>query len=428
MVATDWSGMTAVTVAGGGLAGLVAARRLAADGHDVTLFERDATVGGRVSTEHRDGFTLDRGFQVLFTSYPAVRDELDLDALNLRAFSPGAVLARPGKRTTLADPLRDPRAFPASLRNRDVTIGDKLRILKLRYDLSRKPITEILREDGEDIESFLTRRGFSEQFRRHFAAPFYGGITLDRSLSSSHLVFEYTFKMLSTGNIVVPAAGMEAIPQQLAEHARDAGAQIETGTEITSFSREGNGVLVTADGETLSTDAVVVATDPKSARELTGCASIPTDGAGCVTQYFSVPDTLDLRTNGRLLLNTVDDRPNQIAPLSTVAPEYAPAGRQLLSATFLGQPDADDEALAADVREALDSWYPENSFADLELLETHRIPFAQFAQPPGFTEGLPDVDTPDGPVYFAGEYTEWSSIQGAMESGRRAARVLNRNH
>jgi monoamine oxidase len=34
---------------------------------------------------------------------------------------------------------------------------------------------------------------------------------------------------------------------------------------------------------------------------------------------------------------------------------------------------------------------------------------------------LPDVRDPDGRVYLAGDYTRWSSIQGALESGRVAA-------
>jgi predicted NAD/FAD-dependent oxidoreductase len=76
------------------------------------------------------------------------------------------------------------------------------------------------------------------------------------------------------------------------------------------------------------------------------------------------------------------------------------------------------------VRETLAAWYPENSFAELELLRTDRIEFAQFAQPPGFRADLPAVDEPAGQVYLAGDYTEWSSIQGAMESGRRVARTV----
>jgi len=125
-----------------------------------------------------------------------------------------------------------------------------------------------------------------------------------------------------------------------------------------------------------------------------------------------------------LLLNAADTRPNQVALLSTVAPEYAPEGMHLLSATFLGGPGEGDDALAGEVREALASWFPENQFGELELLRTDRIPFAQFAQPPGFLVELPDVDAPAGPVYLAGDYTRWSSIQGALESGRRVARKV----
>jgi phytoene dehydrogenase-like protein len=414
--------MTEVIVVGGGLAGLVAAKHLATEGVDVRLFERDSSVGGRVRTDTVDGFTLDRGFQVLFTSYPAVRSELDLDALRLREFKPGAVLARPGGRTLLSDPLRDPGALLDTALNRDVTLGDKLRILRLRRRLANKSLPAILDSDEGTIEDALREWGFSERFRERFAAPFYGGITLDRSLSSSRLVFEYTFKMLSEGRIAVPAAGMGAIPKQLAEQARAAGASIETDHEVTAVTPTDDGVEVTVDGWTVEGDGAVVATDPREANELTGC-SIPTASQSCVTQYVSIPGTVDLNADRRLLLNVEDDQPNQIAPLTDVAPGFSPDDRQLLSATFLGAPERSDEELAATVRETLSAWYPEERFAEMDLLETYRIPFAQFAQPPGFTESRPRVDDPEGPVFLAGEYTEWSSIQGAMVSGRRGARA-----
>jgi phytoene dehydrogenase-like protein len=67
---------------GGRLAGLTAARRLAERGHEVVLCEAQDTLGGRVRSRTVEGFTLDRGFQVCFTAYPAVRSELDLDALD----------------------------------------------------------------------------------------------------------------------------------------------------------------------------------------------------------------------------------------------------------------------------------------------------------------------------------------------------------
>ena len=431
--------MTDVAVVGGGLAGLVAARRLAGTGLDVRLFERRDEVGGRVRTRRLDGFALDRGFQVLFTAYPAVRRELDLDALDLRYFAPGATIARPGSRSTLSDPFRDPASAVASLRNDEVRLSDKLRVLRLRRELRRLPPETILPGPDLTIAQYLVARGFSRAFVDNFAAPFYGGITLDRSLSSAAAVFEYTFKMLADGGIAVPAAGMGAIPAQLADAARAAGARIETGAAVTAVAPTGvvdadggtpasggshPAVEVALAGETRRFDAAVVATDPRSARELTGVESIPTDGRGCVTQYYSLPASVDLDTGRRLLLNAGDAAPNHVAPLSAVAPEYAPPGRQLLAATFLGTPDADDDELFDRSRTALESWYPGERFDDLGLVHTARVPFAQFDQPPGVHAGLPTADAPDGPVYLAGDYTRWSSIQGALESGRLAARAV----
>ena len=127
-----------VVVVGGGLAGLVAARHLAEGGADVTVYEQRETVGGRVRSRRRKGCLLDVGFQVLLTAYPAVRRELDLEALDLRPFKPRAVIARPGQRSVLSDPLRDPTAAVDSLTNSEVSFTDKLRTLALRQDLSTR--------------------------------------------------------------------------------------------------------------------------------------------------------------------------------------------------------------------------------------------------------------------------------------------------
>lgn len=422
--------MTDVLVAGGGLAGLVAARHLAEDGFDVTVFETESTVGGRVRTHREDGFTYDRGFQVVFDSYPAVRRELDLDALDLRRFAPGATLARPGERSVIADPFRDPRTATQTVFNREITLGDKFRVLRLRGELGGRNEADIFDPAGPDrtIEAALADRGFSRAFGQRFVAPFYGGITLDRSLATDARIFEYTFARLADGSAAVPADGMAAIPEQLARRAREAGARIETGATVESIETEaageaatsGDGVTATVDGETLTAAGAVVATDPGMAADLTGVET-PTEYRGCATVYASLPSGTPLDTGKRLLLNVEDDRPNQVAPMSTVAPEYAPAGQQLLAATFLGVPEADDETLFEETKDTLSRWYPERSFANLEHRRTERVPFAQIDQPPGFQSGLPDPDDPDGPVVLAGDYTRWSSIQSALESGHVAA-------
>ncbi|RKD95446.1 NAD(P)/FAD-dependent oxidoreductase [Halopiger aswanensis] len=427
-----------VLVVGGGLAGLVAARHLAAGGVDVTVLEREETVGGRVRTTERDGYRFDRGFQVLFTAYPAVKRELDLETLDLRRFAPGATIARPNHRSTLADPRREPRTLPATLFNPDVSTGDKLRALALWWDLRNEDPAAIF--DGDDdasIAQYLRDRGFSDRFLENFVGPFYGGITLDRSLSTSKRVFEYTFRTLAAGATAVPAAGMGAIPAQLADRAREAGATIETGVAVESVaatsdapssdtpaSTDRGATVDTAGADALEADAVVVATDPPTARELTGVDAIPTDARACVTQYYRLSGEAAIGADRRLLLNAGEEGPNHVVPHSAVAPEYAPAGQTLLSATYLGEREESDAELAARTRETLESWFPERVFDDFERLHTDRIEFAQFDQPPGIHVGLPDARDPVGPVYLAGDYTQWSSIQGAMDSGREAAKAV----
>ncbi|WP_128477816.1 NAD(P)/FAD-dependent oxidoreductase [Halorussus pelagicus] len=414
--------MTEVVVAGGGLAGLVAARRLADAGADVRLYERHHDLGGRVRSLRRDGFVFDRGFQVLFTAYPAVERELDLDALDLRYFKPGAVVARPGERSTLSDPFRDVDAALETVLNRDVTFRDKLKILQLRRELADESDRDIFRGRDATTREYLRERGFSEQFLDNFAAPFYGGITLDRSLETSKKVFEFTFKMLTVGRIAVPARGMAAVSEQLAEAAREAGVEVVTDETVTDLDANGHSPKLELGRDSTSADAVVVATDPKQARELTGVESIPTDAKGCVTQYYAF-DGPELDAGKRLLLNAESDAPNQIAQLSAVAPEYAPEDRNLLSATYLGVADDPEEDLADETARTLDAWYPERNL-DLELLHTSRVEFAQFAQPPGVHGRLPDVAAPAGPVYLAGEYTDASSLNAAMVSGRKAANAV----
>jgi phytoene dehydrogenase-like protein len=417
--------MHTVGVVGGGLAGLVAARRLAESGHDVTLFEAREELGGRVRSRSVDGFTCDRGFQVLFDAYPAVRRELDLDALSLREFAPGGVICRPGKRSTLSDPLRDLSALLPSAFSREITTADKFRTLKLRRRLTRGDWPSFETPD-QSIREYLHDAGFSEQFVENFAAPLYGGITLDRSLSTAANVFEYTFRAMSLGNIVVPAAGMAAIPEQLAERARSAGVDVRLGVAVDDLDPGGRRVRMGTEAGDHEFDAVVVATDPSTARELTAVESIPTEGAGVVTQHYRLSGP-ELDAGTRIMLNAGGEAPNTVAQLSAVAPEYGDGSDDaLLAASFVddGAQDRPVAELADQTREALASWYPERDVSGLDLLATDRIPFAQFAQPPGSHAGLPDADEPAGSVFLAGDYTRWSSIQGALESGRRAAEAV----
>ena len=78
-----------VIIVGAGLAGLCCARRLQEKGISFQILEASDGIGGRVRTDHLDGFLLDRGFQVLLEGYPEAQRVLDYSALSLKSFDPG---------------------------------------------------------------------------------------------------------------------------------------------------------------------------------------------------------------------------------------------------------------------------------------------------------------------------------------------------
>ncbi|MCJ1655524.1 phytoene desaturase family protein [Staphylococcus sp. NRL 16/872] len=66
-----------IAIVGAGVTGLAAAARLAAHGHQVTLFEKNEQVGGRMSQFKKDGFTFDMGPTIVMVPdvYKAVFEE-----------------------------------------------------------------------------------------------------------------------------------------------------------------------------------------------------------------------------------------------------------------------------------------------------------------------------------------------------------------
>ena len=61
--------MASIIVVGAGIAGLSCAWRLQAAGHSVVVLEREATAGGRMRSERRGDFVVDRGAQFIASGY-----------------------------------------------------------------------------------------------------------------------------------------------------------------------------------------------------------------------------------------------------------------------------------------------------------------------------------------------------------------------
>ena len=79
-----------IVIIGAGIAGLTCAKYLKDKGVEALILEESDAVGGRVRTDNVKGFKLDRGFQVLLTSYPEAKKLLDYNDLQFQYVPSGA--------------------------------------------------------------------------------------------------------------------------------------------------------------------------------------------------------------------------------------------------------------------------------------------------------------------------------------------------
>jgi phytoene dehydrogenase-like protein len=408
--------MQDIIVIGAGLAGLTAARTLVRAGRRVRVLEASGEVGGRVRTHVHDGFIYDAGYQVLFTGYPAVKRNLNLERLNLVNIAPAAVIRNGKSVQQLGDPFRDPGSLLGSALATALSVGDKLRAARLAVQLKVGPSHALLSGPDETTLDFLQGQGFSPKAIQNFFRPFFGGVFLNRDLSTSARLFRYYFRMLIDGQIAVPRAGMGELSRQLAE-----GLNVALHVRAERLAPGRRGVVIDTNLGELEADQVIVAADPNSAAKLLGESAPALESVPSSYLYFTSPEVIDVQP--RLLLNARDGLINNAQWQSRAVPGRAPEGQELLVVSVPGPHGQDDAALEAGVRAELTGWYGEKA-AHLRLLGLERIAHAQFAQPPGFVSKLAGHTTALPGVLRATELTSMSGIQGAIESGEKAAAIV----
>ncbi len=398
-----------MVIIGAGLAGLACARALHAAKRDFMICEASDRIGGRVATDIRKGYLVDRGFQVLLTSYPEARRLLDYDALDLRNFYPGALVRFRGTWHRVADPFRHPLDGLRGAFSPIGSLADKWKVGLLRlggFDFSRHP------SDQTTLEA-LRSEGFSESIIERFFRPFLGGVFLERRLETTVGKLEFVMRHFARGHAAVPAKGMAEIPRQLA--APLPAGSIRLNTRVRAL--DARNVLLD-DGTTLRANAVVIATEAGGANTLLGEEGrTPSFHGVCCLSFAARRAPVE---EPILMLNGEGDGPvNNLAVPSALSPDYAPAGHHLISASVLDPQAAESPDLEVRVRRQMHDWFGAETDS-WELLHIGHIPRAvpvvRFppASPVRLAEGL----------YQCGDHCGIASIDTALATGSAAAHAL----
>jgi hypothetical protein len=370
----------AVTVIGAGLAGLSAALTLQGAGRLVRVIEASDRVGGRVASDVIDGFTLDRGFQLINSQYPELKRLKVMEEVDFIA-APRAVEISLGENRIV---LGDPRSHPLSAFSSETgSLTSKVNFLRYLYSHSSVSIS---------VEDELQKLG---DLYKKVLCPFLTGVFLTSPANVNAVIGKEIIRSFISGKPGIPTRGVGALPEALAKRLSN----IELGRNINSLNE--------------LTGPVIVATDVTTAAQLLDMTSVP-KLATSTTWYHEIPTQL---TSSKCLVIDGQKRGpvvNSIA-ISNLAPSYAPAGKTLLSSTTV------EFASESEVRRHLALLWGADS-SDWSLIAKYEIPKSLPIFAPG-AQGVTSAKISNN-IYVAGDYRSTPSQNGALLSGRLAAEEL----
>jgi predicted NAD/FAD-binding protein len=204
-----------VGIIGAGLAGLSCAYYLEKQGYTPLLFERASTPGGRVSTEHYEGYLLDKGLQILLTSYKEVSDIVRFYELGLGRFHSGVDVYYQGSWHPFYNPLKHPLSVFKNRKIPFVTFSDTVKLGSLYFKNVLKSQVPVFQVGRPTLRAFLAENEISPAFVEAVIRPFFGGVSLDPDIQISDELFLWLLHFFIEGVGVLPKAGMQALPKLL---------------------------------------------------------------------------------------------------------------------------------------------------------------------------------------------------------------------
>ena len=441
---TDNTAGDNVIVVGAGIAGLTAAYRLRKAGLTVTVLERAAHVGGRMSTLTRDGYRVDLGASLLPWSYRQMLgliSEAGLAGEITTTSSLFGLVRDNAVHRFQAGKVKDMLGIPISARSKLMLSRAVVDCVRLGGKLDWYDLSRALDADDESAPEYAHRRLNKEIFE-YLIEPTCASMTLNTAEDNSAASFLFFLRrVLATRALFNSPTGIDFLPRGLARHVGDV--RLQT-TALAVEKASGGGATVTwqdASGpeQTTQAAACVIALPARQAAAL--CHGWTPDQheflssvryGSCIN--VSVALARPPAEPACFLLTPRVEQPDLGAVVleHNKAPGRAPAGRGLVT-TYWRQtwsdPRAglDDATISADAIDNLAKALP-HLLTDVEWTHVQRWDPSIAVNFPGHLAALGrfvrSLD-PRSPIQLAGDYFSGTTTNSSLCSGERAAqRVL----
>jgi protoporphyrinogen oxidase len=379
-------------VVGAGLAGMSAAIALQNYGAEVTVLEASDRAGGRVASDQIDGFTLDRGFQLINANYSEIKKGNYLEGVDFQVAPRTVGVASTSGITRLGDPRS---AFFSIFSRKTGSIFAKISFL--RYFNSAPHL-------HESVEEHMLRTGTADLYQK-VLKPFLQGVFLAEPSQVSAVVGREVIASFISGKSGIPEKGVGEFASRMARQIKN----LRLNIQVEEINSEG---VVTNEGR-ISSDGVILATDLTTAGQLLGAQKIGRL-ARSTTWYHAT--SVSPTNNAELIVDSQARGPvvNSIV-ISNLSRAYAPIGQHLISSTTI------KHSSESEVRRHLTQMWGVST-EEWRFLAKYEINSALPLFEPGFKKNR-EVKIEKN-IYCAGDYLESPSQNGALLSGRKAAEQL----
>jgi 15-cis-phytoene desaturase len=455
-------GPSRVVICGGGLAGLAAAKTLVDNGFEVELLEQRPILGGKVSAwRDNDGDWIETGLHVFFGAYVEIYELMrELGIYNRILWKEHKLTYTLDKgerfsfRTTkLPSPLH---LMPAVFENHYFGLTEKLTLGKSLFPMLFGSEKYYAEQDNYTYQEWHRRWGINDKMLNKMFLP----MTLSLKFMppeeiSAKVVLDVAGTFLREPDAskmgFLKGSPQEHLTGPLCDYITKNGGTIRTNCNVKTLlldERKNISGVELITGEKITGDYYLTALPIHKLQRVLPSELKENPFFGNLDQFEGVPViTVQLWLDRQVtFIDNILFCPDGIIPVyadfGNTTPDYfldqkAEMAQRRSRLEFVVAPARDlmhlsDEEIVGRVWENVKSCYPNTApKAKVTKSTVVRVPRSVFATKPGIDKLRPTQKTPVSNFFLAGGYTQqrfYDSMEGAVSSGRLAARALLDTH